>query len=75
MTDSTNSRRGVSGKVVAVAWLVTVLVGFLGVGGWLGWQWSQDGVAWLAAGRSHVSGHFGTWGGSVLTDASLPASL
>lgn len=40
------------------------------VGAWLGWQVVTQGSAFVQAAAAHLQGHFGSWGGSVATDAA-----
>jgi 4-amino-4-deoxy-L-arabinose transferase-like glycosyltransferase len=38
---------------------------------WMAWQLWMDGSTLVRAGRRHLSGHFGAWGHSAVTDASV----
>lgn len=49
--------------------VATALAGLLTVGSWLGWQLVMEGSRFIEAGQRHLSGHYQSWGGSVLTDA------
>ncbi len=43
----------------------------LSVGLWLSWQWAMEGSRFIEAGKIHLAGHYGEWGGSVTTDKSI----
>lgn len=38
---------------------------------WIAWQFWRDGWGLVRAGRRHLSGHFGSWGESALTDVDV----
>lgn len=61
--DSSVERSRLLGGVVF--WLL------LPVSIWLGWQLWMDGLRFFTAGFQNVSGHYGSWGGSSLTDHRL----
>ncbi len=44
-----------------------VAVGLSGIT-WFGWQLAVEGGRFFEASNNHLSGHFQTWGGSLLTD-------